>query len=167
MKKILVSSLMAVILMSACKNESTTTEIEKTSSLSDSTAAVNEINKTDSLWDDQSAQNSVKGWLSFYSDDAIVLPPGENICKDKASREAVIQAYFSTPGAKMRFHPTKTEVSKSGDLGYSTGVYQFSFKDPTGKDAHENGKFNEIWKKQSDGNWKCIVDIWNADHAAK
>jgi ketosteroid isomerase-like protein len=21
----------------------------------------------------------------------------------------------------------------------------------------------EIWKKQADGNWKCIVDSWNTD----
>ncbi len=163
MKKILFSSLLAFILLSACKNQTSATSAAISSN--DSTDAVNAINKADSLWDDQSAHNSVQGWLSFYTDDAIMLPPGEKVCNDKASREASIKAYFAMPAASMRFQATKTEVSKSGDLGYSTGAYQFSYKDSTGKEMHETGKFCETWKKQADGSWKCIVDIWNADPA--
>jgi len=72
---------------------------------------------------------------------------------------------FAMPGAKMRFQATKVEVSKSADLGYSTGVYQFAYKDAAGKELNETGKFCETWKKQSDGKWKCIVDIWNAEPA--
>jgi len=72
---------------------------------------------------------------------------------------------FAMPGANMRFQGTKTEVSKSGDLGYSSGVYQFEYKDAKGKDSRETGKWCETWKKQNDGNWKCKVDIWNADPA--
>ena len=92
-----------------------------------------------------------------------MMPPGEKVCKDDASREASIKNMFAIPGANLRFQATKTEVSKSLDLAYSTGVYQFSYKDATGKQVHEAGKFCETWKKQSDGNWKCIVDIWNSD----
>jgi ketosteroid isomerase-like protein len=163
MKKILFSSLLAIILLSACKDQASTTS--NTNGLNDSTIAVNAINKADSLWDDQSAHNSAEGWLNFYTDDAIMMPPGENVCKDKASREASIKAMFAMSGAHMRFQATKTEVSKTGDLGYSTGPYQFSYNDASGKEIHETGKFCETWKKQADGNWKCIVDIWNADPA--
>jgi len=167
MKKILFSALLAVIVFSACKDQSGKTETSSTTSTSDSLAAVNAINLADSLWDDQSAHNSVDGWLSFYTDDAIMLPPGEKVCKDKESRHASIAAYFALPSASMRFQATKTEASKAGDLGYSTGAYQFSYKDPAGKEIREIGKFNETWKKQADGSWKCIVDIWNADAPAK
>ena len=167
MKKILFSSAVAVLLLAACTSQSSTTQGSSANSSADSLAAVNAINKADSLWDDQSAHNSVQGWLDFYTDDAIVLAPGEKACKDKASREAVIKAYFALPAASMRFQATKTEVSKSGDLGYSTGAYQFSFNDPKGNKVSETGKFDETWKKQADGSWKCILDIWNADPAAK
>ncbi len=164
MKRILFSALLAVILFSACKSGATSTEAT-TSNVNDSTAAVNAINKADSLWDAQSAINSVPGWLGFYSDDAIILPPGDIMVKDKVGREKVIAGYFALPAASMRFQATKTEVSKSGDLGYSTGNYQFSFKDSTGKVVKDNGKFNEIWKKQADGSWKCVLDTWNSDPA--
>ena len=154
---------MAMILLSACKDQTGATAT--TTYSNDSADAVAAINKADSLWDDQSAHNSAEGWLSFYTDDAIMMPPGENTCTDKASREASIKNMFAMPGVNMRFQATKTEVSKSGDLGYSTGPYQFSYKDATGKEMHETGKFCETWKKQADGSWKCIVDIWNADPA--
>lgn len=165
MKKILFSAAVAVIVLSACQSNSSSAT--STSSASDSLANVSAINKADSLWDDQSAHNSVQGWLDFYTDDAIVLAPGEKICKDKASREAVIKGYFALPAASMRFQATKTEVAKSGDLGYSTGAYQFSYNDPKGNKVSETGKFNETWKKQADGSWKCVLDIWNADPVAK
>ena len=163
MKKILFSSMMAMIVLSACKDQTSATV--STTNSNDSTDAVAAINKADSLWDDQSAHNSAEGWLSFYTDDAIMMPPGENTCTDKASREASIKNMFAMNGVNMRFQATKTEVSKSGDLGYSTGPYQFSYKDASGKEMHETGKFCETWKKQADGSWKCIVDIWNADPA--
>lgn len=162
MKKTLFTALVAVIILSACSNQATNSTAN---TANDSSAAVAAINKADSLWDDQSAHNSAGGWLSFYTDDAIMMPPGEKTCTDTASRAASIKAMFAMPGAHMRFQATKTEVSKSGDLGYSTGPYQFSYTDATGKEAHETGKFCETWKKQADGSWKCIVDIWNADPA--
>jgi len=167
MKKIFILFAASAVYLIACNNQSNVSEVATVNSSKDSIDAVNAINKADSLWDDQSAHNSVQGWLAFYTDDAIMLPPGEKVCNDKASREASIKAYFAMPSASMRFQATKTEASKSGDLGYSTGAYQFGYKDASGKEMHETGKFNETWKKQSDGSWKCIVDIWNADPAAK
>lgn len=163
MKKILFLSFSAVIFFAACTNPSTNSATVNTSN--DSAEAIKAINIADSLWDDQSAHNSAEGWLRFYTDDAIMMPPGEKTCTDTASRAASIRAMFALPGANMRFQATKTEVSKSGDLGYSTGPYQFSYKDASGKELHETGKFCETWKKQADGSWKCIVDIWNADPA--
>jgi ketosteroid isomerase-like protein len=163
MKKFLFSSVLAVIIFSACTNQSGTAVTSNNNS--DSLAAIAAINKADSLWDDQSAHNSADGWLSFYTDDAIMMPPGENVCKDAASRATSIKAMFAMNAVNMRFQATKTEVAKSGDLGYSSGPYQFSYKDASGKELHETGKFCETWKKQADGSWKCIVDIWNADPA--
>lgn len=163
MKRVLFSTILAITFLTACKDQSAA--ISSSNESTDSTAAIAAINKADSLWDDQSAHNSAEGWLGFYTDDAIMMPPGEKICTDTASRAASIKAMFAMNSVNMRFQATKTEVSKSGDLGYSTGPYQFSYKDATGKEMHETGKFCETWKKQTDGSWKCIVDIWNADPA--
>ncbi|MES2430987.1 MAG: DUF4440 domain-containing protein [Bacteroidota bacterium] len=123
------------------------------------------IMKADSAWDKASEAKSAEGWLSFYTDDAIVMPPGEKVCKDKASREASIKGMFAIPGASLRFQTTNVDISKMGDMASAVGVYQWSSKDAAGQDYHETGKYCEIWKKQANGNWKCNVDIWNADPA--
>jgi ketosteroid isomerase-like protein len=54
-------------------------------------------------------------------------------------------------------------MAKSGDLGYTAGTYEDSFKGPDGKQVNEKGKYVAAWKKQKDGTWKAIHDIWNAD----
>lgn len=167
----LVTFVFAVASLIGCNNgqdQSTApskTDTTQTSDSNDHSADIAAIMKADSSWDKASEAKSADGWLSFYADDAIMMPPGENVCKDKASREASIKKMFATPGVSLRFQDTKVEVSKAGDMAYAVGVYQWNSKDATGKDYHETGKFCETWKKQSDGNWKCIVDIWNADPA--
>ena len=165
MKKTFIILLCGLIYITACNNQSASVENVKTNVNSDSLAAIAALEKADIAWDSVSALNSADGWLSFYTDDAIMMPPGEKVCLDKASRAVSIKNMFAMPGVKMRFQATKVEVSSSANLGYSTGVYQFSYKDAAGKEANETGKFCETWKKQSDGTWKCIVDIWNADPA--
>jgi len=35
--------------------------------------------------------------------------------------------------------------------------------DASGKPGKDRGKYLEIFRKQTDGTWKCIRDIWNSD----
>lgn len=161
MKKYFLPLIAAVISLTACNSQQA--DNPKPVITEDHSSEAAAIMKADSAWDRVSEAKSAEGWLNYYADDAIMMPPGEKICKDKASREASIKSMFAIPGVSLRFQSTKAEVAKSGDLGYSAGVYQMSSKDAKGNDYHETGKYNEVWKKQADGKWKCIVDIWNAD----
>lgn len=160
----------AVFYLTACNNQPNQTancqqtiDSLKAILTEDHSSEVAAIMKADSAWDRASEAKSAEGWLSFYTDDAIMMPPGEPVCTDKASREASIKNMFAIPGVSLRFQSTKVEVSRMGDLGYAAGVYQFSSKDAKGNVINETGKYCETWKKQTDGSWKCIVDIWNAD----
>lgn len=160
----------SISLLISCNNKqdqspSPASDSTHISSLNDRSSDIAAIKKADSAWDKASEAKSAEGWLGFYSDDAILMPPGEKVCNDKGAREASIKKMFAIPGASLRFQSSKVEVSQMGDLGYAVGAYQWSSKDPKGNDYHETGKYCETWKKQSDGSWKCIVDIWNADPA--
>ena len=57
----------------------------------------------------------------------------------------------------------KVDVARSGELAYLIGSYEMTVKDPNGKSVTDLGKFVEVWKKQSDGKWKCVADIFNSD----
>jgi ketosteroid isomerase-like protein len=101
--------------------------------------------------------------VSYYSDDAIVLPPNAAIATTKDAIRNIWKDLLATPGLVFRWKTTKVEVSKSGDMAYASGTYELTMNDASGKPVNERGKYVEIWKKQADGKWKCGVDIWNSD----
>jgi ketosteroid isomerase-like protein len=121
------------------------------------------IRQLDADWAKVAAAKNIDGWVSFYADDATVLPPNEPIAKDHAAIRRSVAGLLTLPELSMSWQPTKVEVSKSGDLAYLTGAYAMKAKDEKGNPISDTGKILEIWKKQADGKWKCIVDTWNSD----
>jgi hypothetical protein len=43
------------------------------------------------------------------------------------------------------------------------GAYQMTTKSPRGQLVEDHGKFLEVWKKQADGKWKVVADVYNSD----
>jgi ketosteroid isomerase-like protein len=58
---------------------------------------------------------------------------------------------------------TRIEVARSGDLAVEFGTFAMTMNDKKGKPVTENEKYVVTWKKQADGKWKVIADIWNTD----
>jgi len=121
------------------------------------------IQALDEQWSATAAKNDLDGTVAFYSDDAVLLPPNAPMAKDQKSiRES--WAGLLGPNTAVSWKVSKVEVAKSGEIGYLYGTYQLSIKNPTGGPAiSDTGKLLEVWKKQSDGKWKCIVDTYNSD----
>ena len=70
---------------------------------------------------------------------------------------------LTNPGLMISWKTTKVEVAKAGDLAYVSGTYEETMTDATGKPVNDHGKYVEIFKKQADGTWKVVADIWNSD----
>ena len=121
------------------------------------------IRSLDEQWSATAAKNDLEGTLAFYAEDAVLLPPNTPIANDRKSiRES--WAGLLGPNTAVSWKVSKVEVAKSGELGYLYGTYQLSIKDPKGGPAiTDTGKILEVWKKQSDGKWKCSVDTYNSD----
>lgn len=78
-----------------------------------------------------------------------------------------IEAWTQTtppPPGLLTWYPTYADVSRAGDLGWTTGPWEFRDK-PTDKAASGNGHFITIWRKQPDGIWKFEMDF-GISHAA-
>ena len=102
--------------------------------------------------------------LSFYADDAWVYPQNAPVAKTAEQRRAVWADFFATPGASnMEGDAGRVEVAQSGDLAVQFGTFAMTMNDKNGKPVVENEKSVVTWKKQADGNWKVIADIWNTD----
>jgi ketosteroid isomerase-like protein len=120
------------------------------------------IREMDVKWSKAATAKDLEGTVSYYGDDASLLPPNTTI---QIGKTAVHAAWAGLLGSvdSIAWQPNKIEVSKSSDMAYVIGVYQLASKDPQGKPVLDHGKYVEVWKKQGDGNWKVVADIFNTD----
>jgi uncharacterized protein (TIGR02246 family) len=132
------------------------------------TRAANEsaIRDLDAQWSKTAATKDVDATVSFYSDDASLLAPNAPIASDKQSIRAAWASLLG-PDTSLNWQASKVDVARSGDLAYVVGVYQMTTKGPEGKPTTDHGKFVEVWKRQTDGNWKTVADIFNSDLPAQ
>jgi ketosteroid isomerase-like protein len=99
--------------------------------------------------------------VAFCDEQGSMLVPNAPIATGKEALSKAIAADFATND--LTWHADKAGVARSGDLGYTSGSYDADFKDATGKTVHDRGKFLTVWKKQSGGSWKVLLDMDNSD----
>jgi ketosteroid isomerase-like protein len=130
-----------------------------------STRAADEaaVRQTDENWSKAAQSKKVDDWVAFYADDAVILPPNDKKASNKEEVRKGIGSLLALPGLALSWEPAKVEVAQSGDLAYTQGSYQLTTTDAKGKSATDRGKTLEIWKKQVDGTWKCVADMWSSD----
>ena len=120
------------------------------------------LRDADDQWSKAAGAHDLEKTVSFYSSDAIVLPPNGAAITTKDGIHDMWKQIIRDMQS-MSWKATRVEVAKSGDLGYITGAYEMSIKDETGKLINDKGKYLEVWKKQSDGSWKCSADMFSSD----
>ena len=126
-------------------------------------ASAKALVKLDDEWSRAAATKDVERVASFYAADAIAYPPNEPVAVGRAAARKVWASYFAAPNFSISWKTAHAGVSQSGDLGFTAGTYKDSFRGPDGKMVMEKGKYVCTWKKQKDGSWKAIHDIWNSD----
>ena len=127
------------------------------------TADESALREWDAQWSKAAGAKDVDKTVSYYADDVIVLPPNGPIATTKEAIRKIWKDMLTAPGYSGGWKATKVEVARSGDLAYVSGTYEFTMNDASGKPSTDRGKFVEVVKKQADGTWKCVTDIWNSD----
>ena len=120
----------------------------------------------DVQWLNAAQAKDVDTVLSVFADDASSFPPNASIVTGKEAIRARQSEAYSRPGFAVTWQTTKVEVAGSGDLAYSHGTYEETVNDPEGNPVTDKGKWVVVWKKQPDGTWKVVVDIWNSNQPA-
>lgn len=119
------------------------------------------LREADAAW--STAAATLEGFLSYYTDDSILLPPHAPSANGKEAARQALDPLYKLEAFSVKWKAAKVEVARAGDLGYVHGTFDMTFNDPSGKPIAERGKYVEIWKRQADGSWKCIVDMFNSD----
>ena len=117
----------------------------------------------DAKWSAAAAAKDVDKTVSYYADDATVLPANAPLATAKDAIRKIWQDLLTSPGAAVSWKTTKVEVARSGDMACTVGTYELTMNDAAGSPINDHGKYLEVWEKQPDGNWKCRADMWNSD----
>jgi|ERR1700686_3943857 len=96
-----------------------------------------------------------EAFAEFIADDGILFRPTAVFGK-KWMQEHPLPT--STTRSLLSWQPIFADVSRAGDLGYTTGPWQFR-KDIKDAGPAAFGNFMTVWKKQPHGPWRFVLDL--------
>jgi ketosteroid isomerase-like protein len=149
--------MLRAILLTACTGLLGLTGCSSGSSSADAKA----IQARSELWSKAGAVKDSASFATFYADDATVMFPHEPAFRGMDSIKAVLTPMMQDPNFALTFTTDKVEVS--GILAYTQGTVSSKSTGRDGKPLSDTGKYLTVWKKQADGSWKAIEDIFNSD----
>jgi ketosteroid isomerase-like protein len=95
-----------------------------------------------------------ESFLMFFAEDGINFQP-----HPARTREAFLKRPVPAvrPPIELNWRPVYADVSRTGELGYTTGPWALKDLSPDKKPT-SYGYYFSIWKKQANGEWKVAVD---------
>jgi ketosteroid isomerase-like protein len=93
--------------------------------------------------------------MAFIADDGLMFRPGA-VNGKKWMLENPLPP--SDKKSLLAWQPSYAAMAASGDLGFTTGPWEFKNDIKDAKPAGY-GHFMTVWKKQPDGSWKFVVDL--------
>ncbi|MEO5649477.1 MAG: DUF4440 domain-containing protein [Ginsengibacter sp.] len=114
-----------------------------------------EIISADIAFSDMSRQVGMKkAFLEYIGSDGVLLRPNHLPIVGADAIDYLSQ--INDTSFTLTWKPSKGDIAKSGDFGYTYGIYELTTADTIIK-----GTYMNVWKKQDDGAWKFIVDSGN------
>jgi len=131
----------------------------------DMVAEAEAIRNIENQWTVALQNKDIDKVMSIYSPEGVVMKPNNSIYVGFQSIRKQVESDFAD--TSMLWNTTSTtidiiEVSASGDIGYARGINRGKMKTLTGI-VESSEKWIDIYKK-IDGQWKCIVSIWNSNN---
>lgn len=100
-------------------------------------------------------QNTRDAFMAFIADDGLLFRP------TAVNGKQWMREHPVPPSGKhplLAWQPAFADVAAAGDLGFTTGPWEFK-EDVKDEKPAGYGHFVTLWKKQADGSWKFVVDL--------
>lgn len=118
--------------------------------------------KIDAEWSDLATDGKdVEKIISYWSDDATLMFPGQPVIKGKAALRAYVTESVKTPGFKIHWKSEKPVFSPDGKMAYMPGTDEVTVPGPQGALMTLHYRGVSIWRRDADGQWRCVIDISN------
>jgi ketosteroid isomerase-like protein len=119
--------------------------------------------RRDAEWADAASEGrDVEHILSYWTDDAVVFAPGMPAVAGKDALRQYVLGSLQIPGFKISWTSTDVSFSPDGNLAYMFSRNEVTMNSPDGRPVTTEGRAVTIWRRESDGEWRCVVDIWNS-----
>ncbi len=163
--------LVALLVLGAACQPRPKTETAMAGAGSDATAASlsdedkASVRAVDAQWARAASSGDGQAIAALYASDAILLPPGAPMVKGEAAKKYWVEF---TSGFAGPIELNTMAVEGGGDVATAIGTYTMSL---TPKKAGakplpaEEGKYLEVLKRQDDGSWKIVYDMWSPNAA--
>ena len=112
-------------------------------------------------WSGYVASGDLESGMDFWADDAVMLPPDMPVLDGKDAIRDYVEAAADIPGFKISWEPASAHISRSGDMAYMIERNVTEVDGADGNKVITQGKVVTVWRKDSQGNWKNVVDMWN------
>jgi ketosteroid isomerase-like protein len=118
--------------------------------------------RRDAEWADlATAGTDVEKVLSYWSEDAVLIFPGQPVLEGKAAIRAYVTASFNTPGFKIHWVSQRPVFSLDGKLAYMRGTDELTLSGSNGGTMTIHLRGISVWRLDPDKQWRCVVDISN------
>ena len=106
-------------------------------------------------------EGEIEGIMALYSEDAKYLPDNEGIFVGKKEiREYWMKSISALNVSEFKMFPNSIEGNKKLIYETGTGVSKFKYQE---QEMAFKFKYVNVWKKEKDGNYKLVIDIYNRD----
>ena len=114
-----------------------------------------ELLKADRAFSEMSVKEGMfKAFLFYMAEEGVILRDNSYPSKGKEDLRKRFEGRSDTSFV-LSWDPLYEKISESGELGYTYGLHS-NLDKATGKIT--KGTYITIWKKQSDGSWKFVLD---------
>lgn len=126
-----------------------------------------ELLATDAAWLDAAGAGNVDQIVAFWTDDAVIDPPGDvpAIVGKTAIHDLVAQRR-QHPSYSITWQTTDAWVSADGSTGCTYRITTVVLPTETGGTVVLRGPFCCMWRKEA-GAWKCVLDVGLPDSNMK
>jgi uncharacterized protein (TIGR02246 family) len=128
---------------------------------SDAATARESIEAQGRRWQDAVTGEDAAAVAEVYATDAVFLPPGAPAVSGRDTIRGMYEAMFGAMDATYEFTVERLDVA--GDRAWRWGHYEAAAALPSGDTLRADDKFVDVWRRERDGTWRIVADIWNAN----
>ena len=101
----------------------------------------------------------------FYAPDAVLMSPNQPAIIGRENIRVALQGMMDAGVTSLKLETI--EIGSAGDLAWERARYTLSMTPPGGAPIQDVGKSLVVFRRQPNGTWRAIVDMYSSDQPAQ